>query len=396
MALTLSPAGFSRTAALVFALAAAPLGTALAQQGGPPPAVGIVTAQPEPIVFANELPGRIAPTRIAEVVPRITGIILERVFVQGTMVKEGDVLYRIDPAPFEVRVASAKATLQRAHATQLQARQQNDRQKELRDRNVNSAQALDNAVAALAQADADVAAAEAGLAEAELNLRYASVTAPISGRIGRATITEGALVSSSSGSLATIQRLDPVYADFTQSATEMLRLRRALKDGTLQEVAPDEARVHLIMEDGTRYPLPGKLLFSEATVEPSTGQVILRGEFPNPNGDLLPGMYVRVEIEQGVQKDALAVPTQAVQRDTAGTAQLFIVKADDTIERRNVTAGRVVGERWVIDANLKPGERVVVDGFQKIGPGAKVTPQPWKPAAKDAGAGNPDAAKSAN
>ncbi|MGU3496871.1 efflux RND transporter periplasmic adaptor subunit [Xanthobacteraceae bacterium A53D] len=388
----MSPSGYSRTAAFVLALATAPLSTgAMAQHGGPPPAVGVITAKPEPIVLANELPGRIAPTRIAEVVPRVSGIVVARVFEQGTMVKEGDVLYRIDPAPFEVRVASARATLARAKAVQLQARQQSDRQKELRDRNVNSAQALDNAVAELAAADADVAAAEAGLAEAELNLRYASVTAPISGRIGRATITEGALVSSSSGSLATIQRLDPVYADFTQSATEMLRLRRALKDGTLQEVAPDEARVHLILEDGSRYPLPGKLLFSEAAVDASTGQVILRGEFPNPNGDLLPGMFVRVEIDQGVQKNALAVPSQAVQRDTGGNAQLFIVKPDDTIERRTVTAGRMVGNRWVIDANLKPGERVVVDGFQKIGAGAKVTPQDWKP--NDAAAANAQPAK---
>ncbi|WP_127092076.1 efflux RND transporter periplasmic adaptor subunit [Aquabacter cavernae] len=373
--------------AIVFA-AASVFAPAHAQTGAPPPDVGIVTAAPEPIVFANELPGRIAPTRIAEVVPRVTGIILERVFEQGTMVKEGDVLYRIDPAPFQVRVASAKATLERAKAVQLQARQLTDRQKELRERNVNSAQALDNAVAELAAADADVAAAQAGLDEAQLNLRYASVTAPISGRIGRATITEGALVSSSTGSLATIQRLDPVYADFTQSATEMLRLRRAMKDGTLQEVAPDEARVNLILEDGTRYPVSGKLLFSEAAVDASTGQVVLRGEFPNPSGDLLPGMYVRVEIDQGVQKNALAVPVQAVQRDTAGTAQLFIVKPDDTIERRTVTAGRIVGERWVIDANLKPGDRVVVDGFQKIGAGAKVTPKDWTPAKADAAPGD--------
>lgn len=381
---------FSRSRiALPFAaaLAAMPLGApAFAQDGPPPPAVGIVTAAPEPIVFANELPGRVAPTRIAEVVPRVSGIILERVFVQGTTVKEGDLLYRIDPAPFEVRVASAKATLERAKAVQLQARQQSDRQKELRDRGVNSTQSLETAVANLAQADADVAAAEAGLAEAQLNLRYTNVTAPISGRIGRATITEGALVSSSSGSLATIQRLEPVYADFTQSATDLLRLRRALKDGILQEVAQGQARVNLVLEDGSRYPLPGKLLFSEAMVDVSTGQVVLRGEFPNPQGDLLPGMYVRVEIEQAVQKDALAVPVQAVQRDTSGTAQLFIVKPDDTIERRTVTAGRVVGERWVIDANLKPGERVVVDGFQKIGPGAKVAPQPWTAPDKSAGA----------
>ncbi|CAA0100791.1 Multidrug efflux pump subunit AcrA [Starkeya nomas] len=345
----------------------------------PPSAVGVITVASEPIAITNELPGRIAPTRIAEVLPRVSGIVVERVFVQGTMVREGDVLYRIDPAPFEVKVASAKATLQRAKASQLQARQQNDRQQELRTRGVSSAQQVDNSVAALAQADADVAAAEAGLAEAQLNLQYANVTAPISGRIGRATITEGALVGSTSGTLATIQQLDPVYADFTQSATELIRLRRALKEGTLEEVEPDQTPVHLILEDGSRYPRPGRLLFSEAMVDASTGQITLRGEFPNPDGDLLPGMYVRVEIEQGLQKDALAVPVQAVQRDTAGQAQLYIVRPDDTLELRGVTAGRIVGDRWVIERGLKSGDRVVVDGFQKIGVGAKVTAQDWKP-----------------
>ncbi len=348
-------------------------------QDMPPSAVGVVAVAPEPIAITNELPGRIAPTRIAEVLPRVSGIVVERVFVQGTMVREGDVLYRIDPAPFEVKVASAKATLQRAKASQLQARQQNDRQQELRARGVSSAQQVDNSVAALAQADADVAAAEAGLAEAQLNLQYANVTAPISGRIGRATITEGALVGSTSGTLATIQQLDPVYADFTQSATELIRLRRALKEGTLEEVEPDQTPVHLILEDGSRYPRPGRLLFSEAMVDASTGQITLRGEFPNPDGDLLPGMYVRVEIEQGLQKDALAVPVQAVQRDTAGQAQLYIVRPDDTLELRGVTAGRIVGDRWVIERGLKSGDRVVVDGFQKIGVGAKVTAQDWKP-----------------
>lgn len=344
----------------------------------PPSPVGVVTVKPEVIPITNELPGRIAPTRIAEVLPRISGILVERVFEQGSVVKRGDVLYRIDPAPFQVQVDSAAATLQRAKATQLQARQQSDRQDQLRERGVASAQQQENAVAALAQANADVAAAEAGLAAAHLNLKYAEVTAPIAGRIGRATITEGALVGQSTGSLATIQQLDPVYADFTQSASDLIQLRRALKQGRLQEAGPDEAKVHLILDDGSRYPLAGRLLFSEAMVDATTGQITLRGEFPNPDGDLLPGLYVRVEIEQGLQKDALAVPQQAVQRDTAGRAQLYVVKPDDTLELRTVTTSRTYGERWVIEGGLKAGERIVVDGFQKVMPGAKVAPQDWR------------------
>jgi len=344
----------------------------------PPSPVGVVTVQPEVIPITNELPGRIAPTRIAEVLPRVSGILLERVFEQGSVVKRGDVLYRIDPAPFQVQVDSAAATLQRAKATQLQARQQSDRQDQLRERGVASAQQQENAVAALAQSNADVAAAEAGLAAAQLNLKYAEITAPIAGRIGRATITEGALVGQSSGSLATIQQLDPVYADFTQSASDLIQLRRALKQGRLQEAGPDETKVHLILDDGTRYPLAGRLLFSEAMVDATTGQITLRGEFPNPDGDLLPGLYVRVAIEQGLQKDALAVPQQAVQRDTAGRAQLYVVKPDDTLELRSITTGRTYGDRWVIEAGLKAGERVVVDGFQKVMPGARVAPQDWR------------------
>lgn len=364
-------------------------------QGGgerPAPSVGIVTVAPESLPILNELPGRIAPTRIAEVRPRVSGIIVERVFTQGSLVQEGDVLYRIDPAPFQVQVDSAEATLQHAQASQLQARQQAARQDQLRDRKVASAQQYDNSVAALAQANADVASAEAGLAAARLNLQYADVTAPISGRIGRASITEGALVGQTSESLATIQQLDPVYADFTQSVGDLLKLRRAMQDGDLSPSDAREATVRLLVDDGTAYAHPGRLLFSEATVDSTTGQVTLRGQFPNPDGELLPGMYVRVQIEQGVQGEALAVPQQAVQRDTAGRAQLYVLKEDDTLELRSVTAGRIVGERWVIDSGLQPGERVVVDGFQRVAPGARVAARAWQADTAQAGrAGRPAA-----
>jgi membrane fusion protein (multidrug efflux system) len=342
----------------------------------PPVAVSVITAESQDLPITNELPGRIAPTRIAEVRPRVSGIVIERVFQQGISIKEGDVLYKIDPAPFKVQVDSAKATLQRAEAVQLRARQQEDRLKELRERNVSSASQLDDAIAALAQADADVAAARAGLTSAELNLQYTEVKAPISGRIGRALITEGALVSSAD-KLATIQQLDPVYADFTQSVNAMMALRRGLKEGTVTSVSKDEAKVRLLLDDGTEYQHSGRLLFSEAAVDATTGQVILRGEFPNPDNDLLPGMYVRVLIEQGVERNVIAVPQQSVQRDSGGRSQIYVVKEDGTAELRVVRTGRVVGHKWIIEDGLKPGERVVVEGFQKLRPGATVSPQAW-------------------
>ncbi|MFC0218881.1 membrane fusion protein (multidrug efflux system) [Pseudochelatococcus lubricantis] len=362
----------------------------------PPSQVSVVTVQAEAIPITNELPGRITPTRIAEVRPRVSGIVIERVFTQGSNVKEGDVLYRIDPQPFRLQVESAKATMARAEASQLQARQQADRAKELQARNVASQQTLDNSVAALAQSNADVAAAKAALSTAELNLQYANVTAPISGRIGRALITEGALVGTGVGDvLATIQQLDPIYADFTQSVNELLDLRRAAQAGRIVGANETEAPVRLLYDDGTPYRHIGRLLFSEATVDATTGQVTMRGQFPNPDGELLPGMYVRIQIEQGVEQDAIAVPQQALQRDTGGQALVYVVGANNVVEVRPVRAGRIVGERWVISEGLKPGEKVVVEGFQKIRPGAPVAPQDWKPGgATAAAAGAPAAAKS--
>lgn len=353
-------------------------GKAQASAGERPPVpVSVVEVRPEPVPIVNELPGRIAPTRIAEVRPRVSGIVVERVFEQGSTVREGDVLYRIDPEPFRVQVQSAQATLERAKAVQLQARQQAERQKELRSRKVASAATYDDAVAALAQANADVALAQANLAAAQLNLQYSEVKAPISGRVGRALVTEGALVvANSPDSMAIIAQLDPVYADFTQSANQLMQLRRAFQSGAVTS-GQEEAPVRLQFDDGTPYPHQGRLLFSESSVDVSTGQVTLRGEFPNPDNELLPGMYVRVVIEQGVQRDALAVPVQAVQRDGSGNAQLYIVGADGKAELRTVRAGRVVGQRWVIDEGLAPGEQVVVEGFQKIRPGTPVAPQPW-------------------
>ncbi|WP_342457044.1 efflux RND transporter periplasmic adaptor subunit [Ensifer adhaerens] len=350
----------------------------------PPSAVAVFTTKAETLPITNELPGRITATRVAEVRPRVSGIVVERVFQQGSKVNEGDVLYRIDPAPFRVQVEKAEATLRRAQSVRQQAQQKADRQEQLKKANVVAAQQFDDASALLAAADADVAIAQAGLAAAKLDLQYADVTAPISGRIGRALITEGALVSAnSSENLATIQQLDPLYADFTQSATDLIRLRKALEEGKMMS-GDEEAEVQLVLDDGTVYEHKGKLLFSEAAVDATTGQVTLRGEFPNPNNDLLPGMYVRVQVQQGIEKDAITVPQQAVQRNNAGQSQVYVVTPDKKVEFRNVTLGRTVGSRWQVTSGLKADEKVIVEGFQKIGPGAPVEPTDWDPNAKPA------------
>lgn len=360
---------------------------AAAPRARPAMPVSIIVATAEDIPIVNELPGRIAPTEIAEVRPRVSGLLVERVFEQGAMVNAGDVLYRIDPAPFQVQVDSAKATLARAQAVQKQARLEADRQKELRSRKVSSAQMLDNAIAALAQADADVASARAGLAAAELDLQYTKVKAPLSGRIGRALVTEGALIATTSEEpLAIIRKLDPVYADFTQSAKQLRALRTGIKTGNVSLSEDGAATVRLNFDDGAAYTLTGRLLLQESTVDSETGQITLRGEFPNPDYSLLPGMYVRVRIEQGIRHNAVALPQQAIQRDTAGRARVYIVKEDRTLELRNVDLGNTTGSRWIVERGVAVGEQVVVEGFQKVGPGAPVAPQPWTPKQNQAAA----------
>lgn len=352
----------------------------------PPTPVSFVTLTPEPLPIVSELPGRVSATRTAEVRPRVGGIVLERVFEQGSFVKEGDVLYRIDSSQFRVRVASAQATLARAQANQLNARDQQARAERLRERRVSSGVDLENAITALAVSDAEVAIAQAALEEAQLNLDYTDVTAPISGIIGRALVTEGALVTAQTDIMATIQQLDPVYADFTQSSSDVLNLRRAMQSGQLVATAPGEARVRLIYDDGSVYDKPGRLLFAEATVDPLTGQVTMRGEFPNPDGDLLPGLYVRISIEQAVAEAALAIPQMAVQRDGEGNAFVYVVGADNKAERRNVTLGPTLGPRWIVLTGAVAGDKVVVEGAQKLYPEAVLAPEPWTDRTAEAGA----------
>src|SRR6478609_2443027 len=340
------------------------------------PEVGIVTVRSQARAVVRELPGRIAPTRVSEVRPRVSGVIVERLFDQGSEVKAGDPLYRIDPRPFEVEVQSSEAALARALATLEQASQHAIRIATLTSQRAAPEARNEEAIAALRQAEADVRGRKADVARARLNLDYATIRAPISGVVGAALVSEGALVvQNETASLATIQQLDPIYADFTQSVTELNHLRRAFETGELDRISPDTMKVRLVLDDGAVYPLPGKLLFSDAKVDAHTGQVTLRGEFPNPKRELLPGMYVRVLIEQGIDSDAIAVPQQAIQRNGGGGSEVFVVKDDGRVAVQPVRLGPAQGGQWLVLDGLKSGDRVIVDGFQKFAAGDSVTPR---------------------
>ncbi|MBA1318992.1 efflux RND transporter periplasmic adaptor subunit [Pseudomonas monteilii] len=339
----------------------------------PTPQVRVETLQLQPLAISSELSGRILAPRTAEVRARVAGVVLKRVYREGSDVKQGDVLFLIDPAPFKADHDSARATLAKAEATLYQARLQEQRYRELVDDKAVSRQEYDNAKASFLQANADVAAAKAALERTRLNLGYATVTAPISGRIGRAQVTEGALVGQNeSTALATIQQLDPIHADVTQSTRELNALRRALRAGELQQVGDGQARATLIQDDGSAYPLPGKLLFSDISVDPSTNQITLRSEFPNPDLDLLPGSYVRVRLEQAVQPKGLSVPQRAILRDSAGVPKVLVVDAQARVSDRQVVLGSAQGDRWVVSEGLTPGEQVVVEGLQHVKAGDQV------------------------
>jgi len=339
----------------------------------PTPQVRVETLQLQPLAISSELSGRILAPRTAEVRARVAGVVLKRVYREGSDVKQGDVLFLIDPAPFKADHDSARATLAKAEATLYQARLQEQRYRELVDDKAVSRQEYDNAKASFLQADAEVAAAKAALERTRLNLGYATVTAPISGRIGRAQVTEGALVGQNETTpLATIQQLDPIHADVTQSTRELNALRRALRAGELQQVGDGQARATLIQDDGSAYPLPGKLLFSDISVDPTTNQITLRSEFPNPDLDLLPGSYVRVRLEQAVQPKGLSVPQRAILRDSAGVPKVLVVDQQARVSDRQVVLGSAQGDRWVVSEGLAPGERVVVEGLQHVKAGDQV------------------------
>jgi membrane fusion protein (multidrug efflux system) len=351
---------------------------AQAPGGMPPPEVSVVTASPERVTLTNELPGRLEATRVAEVRARAAGIVTKRVFREGSEVKAGELLFRIDPAPFEAAANSTQAALARAEANFSQATTTAQRYKPLVETNAISKQEYDTALAAQKQAAADVQSAKAALAVARLNLGYTTVNAPISGRVGRALVTEGALVGQGSATpLATIQQLDPIYVNITQPASEALKLRRAMSAGHLQKAGKDEAKVTIVMEDGEAYPHAGKLLFLDQTVDPATGAITLRALVPNPDSFLLPGMYVRARVEQAVRENAITLPQQAVQRTPNG-AVVMVVGDDNKVSPRPVKADDALGSKWVISEGLRGGERVIVEGFQKAQPGAVVRTVPWK------------------
>ncbi|MDY7577636.1 efflux RND transporter periplasmic adaptor subunit [Herbaspirillum sp. RTI4] len=343
----------------------------------PPGQVSIVTIAPQSISINAELPGRLEATRIAQVRARVPGIVLQRTFREGSDVKAGEVLFRIDPAPLQAAFASAEASLARAEATQTQTSLKATRYKPLVEVNAVSKQEYDDAIAAQQQANADVATARAARLTAGLNLGYATVTSPIAGRIGRALVTEGALVGQASDAtqMALVQQLDPIYVNLTQSSTDLLKLQQAMNSGTLKGVA--KPKISLITEDGSTYPLPGKLLFADLAVDENTGMVSLRAEFPNPKHTLLPGMYVRAKLEQAINDQTILVPQQAVTRDLNG-ASVLVVGPDNKVALRTVETGASNGNNWIITNGLKAGDRVIVEGMQKTKPGAPVTPVPWQ------------------
>ena len=355
---------------------------AAAGGGMPPPEVGVVVATPGEVGLVTELPGRLEASRVAQVRARAAGILQKRLFREGSDVKAGQALFTIDAAPYAAALQSAQATLARAQANLTQAAALAERYKPLLAANAVSQQEYANAVAAHKQAEADVAAGKAAVQTGRINLNYASVTAPISGRIGRALVTEGALVGQGEATqLAVIQQIDPVYVNFTQSAGEVMKLRRALADGQLQRAGGSEAAsVRVVLEDGSEYARPGKLLFSDLTVDATTGQITLRAEVPNPKGELLPGLYVRVRLEQAQVANAITLPQQAVTRTQQGD-KITVVGADGKLSPRMVKVGAARNNQWIVLEGLKAGEQVMVDGFQKLQmmpPGTPVKAVPWQ------------------
>lgn len=332
----------------------------------------VVTVRPRPVTLSTILPGRTSAFLVSGVRPQVGGIIQKRLFKEGADVKEGEVLYQIDPATWQAAHDSAKAALAKAEAAVEPARLKAERYADLVKANGVSRQDNDDAQAAYKQYVAEVAAAKAALETARINLGYTRITAPISGRIGRSAVTPGALVTANQAdALATVQQTDPVYVDVTQSTGELLRLRRALADGRLRRAGADGARVTLLFEDGSAYAMEGTLQFSDISVDQNTSVVTLRALFPNPKRDLLPGLYVRAVLEEGVNENAILVPQAAVTRDSKGNPTVLLVGADGTVERRSIGVDRVVGGDWLVSEGLAEGERVIMEGLQKVTPGGK-------------------------
>jgi len=341
------------------------------------PDVGIVEIQAQAVTLTTELSGRTSAFQVSEVRPQVGGIIQKRLFVEGADVKAGQALYQIDPATYQATYDSARASLAKAEASLISTRNKASRYEELVAIKAVSQQDNDDSQAALKQAQADVASAKAAVETARINLDYTRVAAPISGRIGRSSVTPGALVTAGqSAALATVQQLDTIYVDVTQSSAELLRLKRDLASGQLKAAGANQASVKLMLEDGSVYPEAGKLQFSDVTVDQSTGSITLRAVFPNPKGDLLPGMYVRAVLEEGGEDRAILVPQQGVTRDTKGNPTALVVGAENKVELRVLKTRRTVGDKWLVSEGLKAGDKLIVDGLLKFGPGMPVNPVP--------------------
>lgn len=346
-----------------------------AQAQRPPTEVGFVTVKAQPYTLVNELPGRTTPYQVAEVRPQVTGILEKRLFKEGERVEAGQALYQIDDKLYQSTVASARADLASSRATLDSAQLKAQRYQKLIKTGAVSQQELDEARAAMNESKAQVAANEAALETARINLDYTTIEAPISGRIGRSSVTAGALVTANqSTALVTIRQLDPIYVDLTQSYSDLQALRRAMASGQLETVGEDKAAVSLVHQNGDIYEHEGSLQFSEFAVDENTGSVTLRALFPNPDSALLPGMFVRARLPQAERDNAILIPQKGVSREPSGQATALVVGENNTVEKRNVTAEKAVGNRWLIRDGLAPGDRLIVEGLQKIRPGATVKP----------------------
>jgi membrane fusion protein (multidrug efflux system) len=355
-----------------------------------PPEVGIVVVKPEKVFLTTELSGRTVPQMIAEVRPQVSGIIQKRLFTEGSDVRAGQVLYQIDPAAYAAAYASAKAAQARVEASLVSLRLTEGRYLDLVKIKAVSQQDYDNASAQLRQSEAELAAAKAAVETARINLAYTKVTAPISGRIGRSSVTTGALVTANqTAALATIQQLDSMYVDVTQSTADLLKLKQNLANGVMKKSG--SAQVKLLLEDGSLYPLTGTLKFSEVTVDPSTGSVTLRAVFPNPKQALLPGMFVRAIVVEGVNENAILIPQRGVTRNPKGDAVVMTVGAEEKAEPRPIKVARTVGDSWLVIDGLKAGDRVILEGLQKARPGTPVKAVPFGSAPTAPPAGAPQA-----
>jgi len=349
-----------------------------AQKAPPAPEVSFITVKEQQVVLFTELTGRTSAFLIAEVRPQVSGIIQKRMFEEGSLVKKGDVLYQIDPAPFQAAYNSAVASLGRSEASLPALRARADRYRELIDAKAVSKQDVDDTEAAFRQAEADIRYWKAAVETARINLGYTKILAPIAGRIGKSNMTEGALVTANQPTpLAVIQKFDPIYVDVPQSTAELLRLKHRMESDHLEQGGPDQKKVRLILDDGASYPLEGTLQFRDVTVDQSTGTVTLRAVFPNPDNTLLPGMFVRAVVQEGVNKEAILIPQQAVSRDPKGNPLVMIVNVGSKAEKRQITIDRAIGDQWLVSSGLTPGDRVIVEGMQKAKPDTAVKAVPF-------------------